>query len=329
MLPPLPPSLAACPSLASADLLVRHARSAFGSANLVAFWDSTLPEPSYVVYGRTSKARAATCGADHNQPCSCPIPAHDKKAIDSQRRAGRRVIRNLTDPHDWKAIYPPDFVTFDALDPPCLAIYTPTAAWWPHPPSGANHGAVLLAFPSVFAHKMFADHHENDGLVEVRLLASRDGVAAKYVPAANGRSPVLPLGQSGCTHLQPSIYPAGEMWCNRTSELAKGDFDSGKIWAVSGLIESSDGRTVSIYYGGNPASHGCDDNHQGPDFFFGQPLRRRRARQSRPRRLPSRRLYQHRIRLSHVGHLAAVHHDPDGCSLATSPGRWRVCGGLP
>ena len=170
--------LSAAPSVTQKECNAK----AFGSANLVAFWDSTLPEPSYVVYGRTSKARAATCGADHSQPCSCPIPAHDTKAIDSQRRAGRRVIHNLTDPHDWKAIYPPDFVTFDALDPPCFDIYTPTAAWWPHPPSGANHGEVLLAFPSVFAHKMFADHHENDGLVEVRLLASRDGVAAKYGP---------------------------------------------------------------------------------------------------------------------------------------------------
>eukprot|EP01052_Picozoa_sp_SAG31_P059218 SAG31_NODE_18543_length_632_cov_1.345216_2_plen_123_part_01 len=123
----------------------------------------------------------------------------------------------------------------------------------------------MLAFPSVFAHKMFADHHENDGLVEARILASRDGVSAQYVPASNGRSPVLPLGQSGCTHLKPSIYPAGEMWCNQTSELALGDFDAGKIWAVTGLVESTDRRTVSIYYGGNPASHGCDDNHQGPD----------------------------------------------------------------
>ena len=31
-------------------------------------------------------------------------------------------------------------------------------------------------------------------------------------------------------------------------------------------IESTDRKTVSVYYGGNPASHGCDDNHRGPDF---------------------------------------------------------------
>ena len=143
---------------------------------------------------------------------------------------------------------------------------TPSAAWYPHPPQNVSRGEVLLAFPSVFSHKMFADHHENDGLVDVRLLSTRNGSrTAVYSNASNGRWPVIPLGKSGCIqHLRPAIYPPGEMWCNSSAELANAAFDSGKIWAASGLIESADGSTVSLFYGGNPASHGreCHHHHQ-------------------------------------------------------------------
>ena len=45
---------------------------------------------------------------------------------------------------------PTNFVTFDELDPPC-DIYTPTVAWWPHPPSGTTMARLCLHFFGVCA----------------------------------------------------------------------------------------------------------------------------------------------------------------------------------
>ena len=60
---------------------------------------------------------------------------------------------------------------------------------------------VHLFFPSMY-HQFTSGGApygaKNDGLLDIRLVVSRDGVNLSYAPAANGRAPYVALGPNSC-----------------------------------------------------------------------------------------------------------------------------------
>ena len=91
---------------------------------------------------------------------------------------------------------------------------------------------VYLFFPSAFAHISFDYSEGNDGLLDIRFAASRDGRTARYVPAANGRSSWIPLGINRCQQMTPGSDPAGLQWCDRTPQLATTSHDQSAMYLL-------------------------------------------------------------------------------------------------
>jgi hypothetical protein len=80
----------------------------------------------------------------------------------------------------------------DALDPDLLDVYT--NAYTPYP--SIEQPAVHLLFPSFYHHfgrQPFG--FGNDGLLDIRLVVSRDGIHYNYTSARNARAPFVPLGE--------------------------------------------------------------------------------------------------------------------------------------
>ena len=95
---------------------------------------------------------------------------------------------------------------------------------------------VYLFFPSAFAHISFDYSEGNDGLLDIRFAASRDGRTARYVPAANGRSSWIPLGINRCQQMTPGSDPAGLQWCDRTPQLATTSHDQSAMYLLRQIL---------------------------------------------------------------------------------------------
>ena len=79
-----------------------------------------------------------------------------------------------------------------------------TNAYTPYP--SIDRPLLHLFFPSFFQHfavdaapTYYPPVAGNDGILDIRLVVSRDGVNLNYTAAANGREPFVPLGT--CLHL--------------------------------------------------------------------------------------------------------------------------------
>ena len=138
------------------------------------------------------------------------LDAPSNKSSDVVRYIGRCDTTNLS---DWQESTPngcPSIFGVDDLDPDHVDIYT--NAWTPYP--SIENAAAHFYFPSYYAHFSSGAPFGfgNDGLLDVRLLVSRDGYNLTYVPGArNARSPFVSLGVNKCGASTPSIKNG---WCN-------------------------------------------------------------------------------------------------------------------
>ena len=173
----------------------------------VVFWDARYN--SYAYYGRTHERPQA------GQPC----PAGTQPA---SRSIGRMLIgTNVT---DWPIHSANDVTTIfnvDRDDPPCFDVYT----------NGATpYAGIYLMFPLMFLH---FPGPVNDGLLEPRLLASRDGVNFSYV-GGNGRDAFVPRGPGVQRHGHVGIF--------------KGAFDAAATAMARGIFEVGN-KLVMLAYG--------------------------------------------------------------------------------
>jgi hypothetical protein len=102
----------------------------------------------------------------------------------------------------------------------------------------------------------------NDGLVDVRLVVSRDGLNLSYTDTANARSPFVPLGDNQCgggAH-SPSV-PDG--WCSPfDGVLERQPFDTSTMYMASGYILSNNGAEIFLYVAATPFTHGSNTRNQ-------------------------------------------------------------------
>ena len=144
------------------------------------------------------------------------------------RKIGRCVTSDLT---KWESEVPggdgcPVVFSPDKQDPGNLDIYT--NAWTPYP--SVDSPAVHLFFPSYYHHfsKSAPWGFGNDGLLDIRLLVSRDGENISYTSTANARQPFVPLGVNDCGASTPSVHGG---WCSPYSGVeARTSFDTSAMY---------------------------------------------------------------------------------------------------
>eukprot|EP00041_Stephanoeca_diplocostata_P032140 m.1021570 g.1021570 ORF g.1021570 m.1021570 type:complete len:206 (-) comp24095_c0_seq18:2601-3218(-) len=98
----------------------------------------------------------------------------------------------------------------------------------------------------------------NDGLLDIRLLTSTNGVNITYAAATNARSPFVPLGTNLCgpNAASPSIKSG---WCSPTSGIESStSFDTSAQYMADGYVPSTDGTLLYLYSSGQPFTHGGD-----------------------------------------------------------------------
>lgn len=198
---------------------------------------------------------------DDTKPTGAWDPRLQKYVIYVRRDVGGRHIgRCITDDFtNWEKEAPkgcPIVFGADSLDKaadPTMDVYT--NSWTPYP--SIYNPSVHLFFPSIFHH--FAANlpfpgYAADGILDLRLVASRDGSNLSYTSARNGRSPFVPLGINDCPSSTPTV--AGG-WCDpNTLEESRTSMDTSAMYAASGYLESHDGHGLHLYSSGQPNTHG-------------------------------------------------------------------------
>jgi hypothetical protein len=129
-----------------------------------------------------------------------------------------------------------------------------TNSWTPYP--SITTPVVHLFFPSIFHHfgsGVPFHGYSADGILDLRLVTSRDGSNLSYTDTQNGRSSFVPLGINDCTST-PTV--AGG-WCDpETMQESKTSFDTSAMYAASGYLQSHDGHFLHLYSAGQPNTHG-------------------------------------------------------------------------
>jgi hypothetical protein len=141
----------------------------------------------------------------------------------------------------------------DAEDPDGIDLYT----------NGfAPYEGVQLFFPAAMYGfgGDFPWGYGNDGILDIRFAASRDGKLIRYVPgAANAREPWFELGLNRCgAHASaPDSYRGG--WCDPgdAGQQSRTDPHTTTNYMTGGLMESPTGEEVYMYVGSpNTIGHG-------------------------------------------------------------------------
>ena len=108
--------------------------------------------------------------------------------------------------------------------------------------------------------------YSNSGILDIRLVVSRDSYNLSYSGATAPRSPFVPLGISGCA-LAPGV-PGG--WCSPSSgEEKHTSFDTSVMYAASGYVPSADGHHLYFYASGQPETHGGYSKTNSTEQQFG------------------------------------------------------------
>lgn len=163
----------------------------------VVFYDKRYKQ--YVYYGRTHERGGPPCPKGTQQ-------------------AGRSIGRMLigTNVSTWplhSANEVPTIFNVDADDAPCMDVYCNAAT---------PYAGIYLMFPLMFKHFIGP---ANDGLLEARVVASRDGVNFSYI-GANGRDAFLPRGMG--------MHRPGHVG------IFSGEFDAAATAIARGLFEVGD-----------------------------------------------------------------------------------------
>ena len=214
-----------------------------------AYWDPQLRK--YVVsVRRDCGSGCVTVDGEPVTHASCP---------ECVRYVGRCVTSNIS---NWQeevhggsgcpVVFGPDHA-----DPGRVDVYT--NAWTPYPSVEAP--VVHLFFPSMYHHFTSSAPFGfgNDGLLDIRLVVSRDGAHVNYTTAENGRSPWVPLGVNKCgpgAHAPDN--PNG--WCSPKTGIEAGPtaFDTSAMYMASGYVPSNDGDEIYFFSSGQAFTHGGD-----------------------------------------------------------------------
>jgi len=146
---------------------------------------------------------------------------------------------------------------FDRLDAQCVDVYNTAAITYNSytapllrasdvanvPVSMALTTTAYVAFPSVFQH--FGDA-ENDGVLDVRLIFSRDGIAFRYV--GGDRGAWVPRGP-GSRGVSQSMFNATEAGGFPAA------WDAGLTYMFRGAIALDSETTLALHYFGMQGSH--------------------------------------------------------------------------
>eukprot|EP00656_Telonema_subtile_P000700 TRINITY_DN10339_c0_g1_i1.p1 TRINITY_DN10339_c0_g1~~TRINITY_DN10339_c0_g1_i1.p1 ORF type:complete len:490 (-),score=83.31 TRINITY_DN10339_c0_g1_i1:293-1762(-) len=241
-----------------------------GSANASEAWKMVCSTAAYSSPDglRWTKLPFAKVAEDDTKPTAYWDPSLSKYVISLrrdiqvpgktqgvERQIGRCETTNIS---NWQEDAPdgcPSVFAPDDQDPDLMDVYT--NAWTPYP--SIDDPAVHLFFPSMyrhFAHNPFG--FGNDGLLDIRLLVSRDGGKSglRYTPAPNARSPFVPLGVNRCGASSPT---AVDGWCSPVSGVeASTSFDTSAMYMASGYLNSLDKQSLYLYSSGQPFTHGGD-----------------------------------------------------------------------
>lgn len=184
---------------------------------------------------------------------------YDRTRISVRGEVKRSIGRCVTDDFThWEKETPaakgpcPTVFSVDVHDPGNLDVYT--NAWTPYP--SIESPAVHLFFPSMYHH--FDAHapwgNGNDGLLDIRLVVSRDGEQLNYSMGRNSRAPFVPLGINDCGATTPSVIGG---WCSPFSGVeARTTADTSAMYMASGYVPSLDGHSVFLYSSAQPFTHG-------------------------------------------------------------------------
>ena len=191
----------------------------------VVFWDARLSPPGYVYYGRSHMKGGQT------ESCSASL---DRSGT---QEPGRTINRFVIGPDITK--WPISnantdqaqltILNTDAKDPPCTDIYTNVAT---------QLGDAYFFFPMMFSHfdTVYSQGRGNDGLLEARMVVSRNGQNLSYID----RGAWLSRG-------------SGEHRRNATG-VYEGAFDAASTAVLVGLVQTE---TETIMYGwGSQYTHG-------------------------------------------------------------------------
>lgn len=168
----------------------------------VVFYDERYQQ--YVYYGRTHERGGPPCPKGTQQ---------------AGRSIGRMLLgKNVSSWPIHSANEVPTIFNVDADDAPCMDVYCNAAV---------PYAGIYLMFPLMFKH---FPGPANDGLLEARVLASRDGANFSYI-GRNGRDAFLPRGMGEHRPGHVGIF--------------HGDFDAAATAVARGLFEVGD-RIVRI-----------------------------------------------------------------------------------
>jgi hypothetical protein len=165
------------------------------------------------------------------------------------RYIGRCVTGNIS---NWQEEHPlgcPVVFGRDGKDPLRVDVYT--NAWTPFP--SIEQPVVHLFLPSFYHHfdQPAPFGFGNDGLLDIRLVISRDGANLSYPTATNARAPWVPLGTNWCGG---GAHAPGNVggWCSPHSGVEAGptDFDTSAMYAASGYVPSQSGDELYFYSSG-------------------------------------------------------------------------------
>ena len=182
------------------------------------------------------------------------------------RLIGRCETTSLTDWEQGNRDGCPAVFGPDAEDPAGIDLYT----------SGfAPYEGVQLFFPAAMYGfgPNFPWGYGNDGLLDIRFAASRDGKLIRYVPGAgNAREPWFELGPNRCgAHASaPDSYRGG--WCDPSdpAQLSRTDPHTTTNYMTGGLMESPTGEEVYLYVG-SPNTIGHGEIFTEPPIYPGLP----------------------------------------------------------
>jgi hypothetical protein len=229
--------------------------------------------PDGIRWARMNSTGGAVVHGDDSKPTGNWDPRlkkyviYDRTRVQVRGQVTRSIGRCVTDDFThWEKETPggkgpcPTVFSVDLHDPSSLDVYT--NAWTPYP--SIESPAVHLFFPSMY-HHFGADApwgFGNDGLLDIRMVASRDGIRLNYTTARNGRAPFVPLGINDCG--ESSTTPSVEGgWCSPFSGVeARTSADTSAMYMASGYVASVDGHSLFFYSSAQPFTHGDRESNQ-------------------------------------------------------------------
>ena len=207
------------------------------------------------------KTNKSTSDIDDTKPTAVYDPNEGAYVIYVRRDGkgyNRGIGRCVTDDLcDWEKFYHPNHcpTIFELENGNMADVYT--NSYTPYP--SIQEPSVHFFFPSIYYH--FGASRpwgfSNDGLLDIQILASKDGRNVNFIDA--DKFPYVPLDVNRCGYGKESRPNVTWGWCDPyTGELANTSVATSVSYMASGFIFSNNGEHIFQYSSGQPFSHGGD-----------------------------------------------------------------------